>query len=292
MVKSAPLSEAMTWSKGQGLFHPNCRHSVSIFIEGVTVIPPPRMPEEIQREQEAYKKSQDINYTNRQIQSWKNRKATAITPEELTKSNARLKAWRARKKELVTGAKVTPIKIPTQNTARTFAPSTSPKNFKPNLTKFENDIRAGATETAGIFDYNGNVIIDKRGGKNYVQFEPDEVAKMKGNILTHNHPSGSSFSSEDIYMLTSGKINEIRAVSTYADYNLKITGGGESDFSYLSPTGIKNKYNDIRIDLQDKYQTKVTAGMDSNEAWHAHSHELITQLSKDLKLDYTRKLVK
>lgn len=285
MAKYAKLSEAMTWSKGNGLFHPNCRHSVSIFIEGITEVPKPRTKAEIEKEQEAYKKSQELNYTNRQIQSWRNRKATAITPQERLKSTAKLKDWRARKKELLTGIKAPP-KAPTARKGK-------PPTFKEALGGFENKIRDNKIETAGVFDYTGKNIIDKRGGKNYVQFTAEESVKMKGNILTHNHPSGSSFSPEDVYMLTSGTVKEIRAVSTYADYNLKVSSGGESDFSYLSPTGIKNNYMTIKKDLHNKYMNKVVnEGMSETDAWHAHSHELMTKLSKDLKLDYTRKIVK
>lgn len=100
MAKYAKLSDAMTWKNGQGLFHPNCKHSVSIYIPGVTTPPPKRTKEEIAKEQDIYRAFQELNYINRQIQSWKNRVVTAITPQEKTKSKAKLKEWYARRRDL------------------------------------------------------------------------------------------------------------------------------------------------------------------------------------------------
>lgn len=38
---------------------------------------------------------------------------------------------------------------------------------------------------------------------------------MWGKIMTHNHPGGRSFSPEDIIMLLSGRLSEIRAVGMH-----------------------------------------------------------------------------
>lgn len=44
-----------------------------------------------------------------------------------------------------------------------------------------------------------------------VTFTPEEQAKMKGCILTHNHPNNSEFSPNDIFMLYRLGLSEIRA---------------------------------------------------------------------------------
>jgi hypothetical protein len=295
MAKYAKLSEAMTWHNGQGLFHPNCRHSVSIYIEGVTIPPPPRTPEEIAREREAYKMSQQINYDNRMIQAWKNRVATSITPAEAQKSKATLKAWYAKRKADASGVK-TPFKDikvkPKEKPKAKAKTETTTSIYKTNLTNFENNIRSNKKETAGVLDYEGNILLDKRGNKNSVAFNQAEVDLMKGNMLTHNHPGGSSFSGADIHMLTSNKVNEIRAVATDREYNLKIMPGKETDNNYLSSKGIENKYQDQKKILQSKYIKKVREGMDPTEAWKEHSHELMENLSKELNLIYTRTINK
>lgn len=89
MAKYKTLSEA----RASGLFHPNCRHSVSIFIEGISKAPKKRTPAEIEKERNQYKASQQLNYINRQIQKWKNRKAAAFEEKDIILSNAKLKEW-------------------------------------------------------------------------------------------------------------------------------------------------------------------------------------------------------
>lgn len=44
---------------------------------------------------------------------------------------------------------------------------------------------------------------------------------MKGCVLTHNHPSGTVFSPEDINILRRGKLTEIRACNGRGSYVLR-----------------------------------------------------------------------
>jgi 3-methyladenine DNA glycosylase AlkC len=89
MAKYGTLSDA----RAAGLFHPNCKHSVSIFIPGISKKPKAPSKEQLQKEKDLYKKKQQQNYINRQIQKWKNRKAVAITDKEVTFTNAKLQEW-------------------------------------------------------------------------------------------------------------------------------------------------------------------------------------------------------
>jgi NAD+--asparagine ADP-ribosyltransferase len=291
MPKEYPtLTHARTWHNGQGLFHPNCRHSVSIYIEGFTKVPPPRTKAEIEREQEAYKKSQQINYDNRMIQAWKNRVATSITPAEALKSKATLKAWYAKRTADMAG-KITPMAIIKPKVVPIVPVKTKPVTFKKALGDFENSTRNDKIETAGLFDYKGNLLFDKRGSKNQVSFTSDEVKMMKGNLLTHNHPSGSSFSPEDINMLVKAELKEIRAVGSDRSYTLSFKEG--TPRKYLDLDIIRKAYEKNKNDLMPKYRAKVIDGMPEQDAWHAHSHELITNLLQEFDfLEYKRTIDK
>ena len=103
----------------------------------------------------------------------------------------------------------------------TGAGGTTPQEPKPlpmaKMIELENSIVDNDFETAGVFDEDGNLIFKKLGGKNYVQFSDEEMAQMKGRILTHNHPSGRSFSFEDLAMTRNTRLKEIRAVGTGYD---------------------------------------------------------------------------
>ena len=99
MARHATLSKAMTWKNGQGLFHPNCRHSVSVWLPGISGKPKKKSKAEIEEQQKLYKATQQLNYINRQIQKWKNRVSVAFLEEDKIKSKAKLKEWRDRKKQ-------------------------------------------------------------------------------------------------------------------------------------------------------------------------------------------------
>lgn len=74
----------------QGLFHPNCRHSISAFLPGVTKLPPPptrdpkgRAARERQREIERY------------IRFWKHRQLAALDPLTKKAAGKKVRAWQA-----------------------------------------------------------------------------------------------------------------------------------------------------------------------------------------------------
>jgi len=84
------LSEATA----AGLFHPNCKHAISAYIEGVTEVPK-RTPDP-----EGYKKLQKIKHAERMIRKWKKRLAVAVTSEEKKFVKSKLAEWNARYREL------------------------------------------------------------------------------------------------------------------------------------------------------------------------------------------------
>lgn len=77
----------------------------------------------------------------------------------------------------------------------------------------EDNIRSQNYETAAIIDKDGNVLLNKDGGQRQVGFTPLECAMMKDATLTHNHPSSSMFSEEDIACFVRNEMQEIRATT-------------------------------------------------------------------------------
>lgn len=77
----------------------------------------------------------------------------------------------------------------------------------------EDKIRNQNYETAAIIDKDGNVLLNKDGGQRQVGFTPLEGKLMKDNTLTHNHPSSSMFSEEDISCFVRNEMQEIRATT-------------------------------------------------------------------------------
>ncbi|MFD9567201.1 phage minor capsid protein [Streptomyces sp. NPDC059994] len=77
-----------------GLQHPNCRHSTSAYLAGVT-----RAPVEHSEDPSGYAASQRQRAIERAIRKWKNRSATAVTPEAKRAAEARVRQYQGRMRE-------------------------------------------------------------------------------------------------------------------------------------------------------------------------------------------------
>jgi hypothetical protein len=82
-------------ARGAGLLHPNCRHSVSAYLPGLTRQPAP-VPA-----RGTYEQSQQQRYLERQVRAWKRRTATALDENARRLANARVRAYQARIRQLV-----------------------------------------------------------------------------------------------------------------------------------------------------------------------------------------------
>lgn len=85
------LSEAI---KGK-LFHPNCKHTMSTFFEGINEEPELMPKEEIGK---AYEKAKRESVINRNIQKYKRLKEGSLDPQSVAKYDAKLKEWQMRSK--------------------------------------------------------------------------------------------------------------------------------------------------------------------------------------------------
>jgi NAD+--asparagine ADP-ribosyltransferase len=101
----------------------------------------------------------------------------------------------------------------------------APKEVENLVRNKEVGIKDRKTEKAYIFDKDGKVVFEKSGNKNGVKFTTDELSKMKGNVLTHNHPNGTSFSSEDIKLACDWNLKEVRAIGNNNVYVMKMKDG-------------------------------------------------------------------
>jgi hypothetical protein len=82
-------------ARAAGLFHPNCGHSVGIYIEGVS------KPRQTEANPQLYEERQQQRSNERQIRKWKNRQAVAGDPESKAQAAAKVKEWQARQREFI-----------------------------------------------------------------------------------------------------------------------------------------------------------------------------------------------
>lgn len=100
------LSEAIAGN----LFHPNCKHTMSTFFEGINEIPEPMDKEEIGK---AYEKAKRETEINRNIQKYKRLKEGSVDPDNQKKYDIKLGEWQARLKTQRSGPK--PIEVSEDN---------------------------------------------------------------------------------------------------------------------------------------------------------------------------------
>jgi hypothetical protein len=108
-------------------------------------------------------------------------------------------------------------------------------------------------EQANVYDRSGKLVMVKNGTYNNVFFTDDEVPKLRGTIVTHNHPVPSPFSSDDVVMAFRWGLSEIRAVTENYLYVLKPPKGQEmfdpskaSNMNYIFLTANSLSYQDFK----------------------------------------------
>lgn len=159
-------------------------------------------------------------------------------------------------------------------------------------------------ETAALLHHRsgealGGVLV---GSSDSVSF--DEVPGKRDKILTHTHPSSSSFSPEDTTMLlVSPGLNAIRAVGAYQDkkgntenyvYTMQKVAGAE--YAAEKPNSwdaeVKNvraHWHHERMKLQPEYEEKVyKKHVSPHDAWLEHSHRINIEVARQRNLIYTR----
>jgi hypothetical protein len=176
------------------------------------------------------------------------------------------------------------------------------------VSEFNKKYADASIEHCIAVDKKGNIVLSKSGAKNYINFTEAEFRQMNVDnmLFTHNHPSGSSFSNNDIQMLGAYKRgSEIRAIGTEYQYSAKIINAGKFPHS----TGaVKDLYNIENTALQSKYQaiyekkriSFIETGFSREEAATIatkltsleHTHEAMEAFAKKFGIEYKRWLNK
>lgn len=214
------LSEAMA----QGLYHPRCRHGLGTYYPELEDI---NDYETEDNKLNDYGRNVDNSGEN-DILKEKNRK-----PETKSKSTA--------------------DKSPSKDTqkAKTGSDMFSDK-AKEKLYRDERILAGNRYETAIVYDADGNVVFKKKGTADAVKFTAAERKKMKGCVVTHNHPGGTIPSPEDIFMLKRSGAVEIRACNGAGSYIIKTPEKWNSDIGSLEK--LRKEYWNCQNEIGLKYR--------------------------------------
>ena len=170
------------------------------------------------------------------------------------------------------------------------------------LTKAVSDVESNirqnkSHETGVLFNKDGNIVIDKRGGSRSVQFTKDECLLMNDGIFTHNHPGawgyaendimriGNSFSIRDIALAVGNNLAEMRAVTPNYTFSMKRPNGGWG----ISVEELMKLYNDENRNMRLEFTRRINKDtLTISQASATHFHILWKRLSKKLGFDYSK----
>ncbi|MEU3710496.1 phage minor capsid protein [Streptomyces catenulae] len=88
------IAGSLDEARQRGFQHPNCRHSTSAYLSGVT-----RAPVEHSEDPVGYEASQRQRAIERGIRKWKNRVAASTSPEGKRAAEAKVRQWQKRQRE-------------------------------------------------------------------------------------------------------------------------------------------------------------------------------------------------
>lgn len=157
-----------------------------------------------------------------------------------------------------------------------------------DLKLVESELSQRTFETAVCFDERGKAIFAQLGDEDAIRFTKAQRMRMKGKVLTHNHPLGTSPSPEDLYILKENRLKEFRTCGRNGTYVLRYSKQIENlpEFDVISTL-----YNELLEQRIPQYKGKVEKGMDPEKALKKMGEEIWSEISRryGVKLEYERR---
>ena len=210
--KSYPL---LSVAIRNGLFHPNCRHTLTTWIDGISRKPPPLDAEKVRRAAALERQQRALE---RDVRKYKRLREGTEEAEKRREYDRKVKDAQKRLNAFVKEHKDILRRDPWRER------NILTKNSDFQEMKLYGEERAMSTlekEYAIVYDKNGNIIIEKQGDEDSITFTAEEREKLNGSVLTHNHPNNSPVSDTDIYSLWKYNMQEVRASTMYGVYSVK-----------------------------------------------------------------------
>lgn len=245
-----------------GLLHPNCRHTLATYFEGVTRLPKPQDPE---KALENYNNEQKQRKLEREIRKRKRILAGTVEDGDQKEARANLRQAqknlrdfleehpefkRSQRKEKVHGTTVK-LGSGTGGTAAKskgkYVESITPSEIDKYIEKYENEIKDLPVENAYVIQEDGKVL--KYVGKEAAVAFEDAI--LKNATLLHNHPvitgePSNSFQEDDFAFLQNYGTEIRRLRATYGDmrYEVEVL----KDLSEVSYRDIKSRAS-MNVDI-------------------------------------------
>lgn len=121
-------------------------------------------------------------------------------------------------------------------------------------------------ETMEIYSSDGKFIMAKRGKVDSVKLSLSDYFKLKNAVVTHNHPSGSSFSFTDLKFLKNMPISELRVSTPEGVYFIRKPKTWSKEIN--TSDKMKDVYEQIKKDLRPQYKELYNMGKINKKERH------------------------
>lgn len=159
------------------------------------------------------------------------------------------------------------------------------KRLARNLEVRESAIKGNSFETMYALDENGNEIFKKIGGDHSVSYGLDGY-KTKNAIVTHNHPSGASFSWQDVHGMVFYNQKEMRATGKEYTFSIKRPANGWGVSYKTAITAFKR----ANANARKAFNTQRTGNQASDrKLWISLTNKYNEKAAKRLGWDYSVK---
>lgn len=140
------------------------------------------------------------------------------------------------------------------------------KDAVKELLQSEKTLSERMFETMEVYSSDGKFIMVKRGNVDSVKLSLSDYFKLKNAVVTHNHPSGSSFSFTDLKFLRNMPISELRVSTPEGVYFIRKPKTWPKEIT--SSDKMKDVYEQIKKDLRPKYKKLYNMGKINKKERH------------------------
>lgn len=156
---------------------------------------------------------------------------------------------------------------------------------KQELVKHEKSLSRRQKEMTIVYDKNGRFLFQKSGSEKEVRFTRLEALRLKGSVVSHNHPSGGSFSEADIYFLKLSEASEIRVIVSDGVYYMRPPKKWAPELA--KKEDFIRELKRIKISTRKKYQKLYDDGkIDIVDRYILSQEEYAMRFAKKYGLEY------
>jgi len=170
---------------------------------------------------------------------------------------------------------------------------TNKQRLAESLRREEQEIRNRRTEFGVLFDPDGTVVLKKTSRqRSYIRFYEDELRQFRGRVFTHNHPSGSAFSIQDLSVAAEYGLAEMRVAGSRGHaYSIRPRPDRPWSKRFFDEA-IEPSFQRHSKEIQRLNWKRIRTGkLSTSDANLEHYHQVWTRVAREVGMVYSRRKV-